>query len=64
MPKLTPEMQDDLAYHRCVECQEGLVFQMDSDCNVALCCGSMYTTPLLRGDLVSAVDESGEEYYD
>ncbi len=62
MPKLTPLMDDDLAFGRCLECQTDLEFMMEEECIVAYCCLTMYTTPLLRIDLVTATNEDGEVY--
>lgn len=55
----TPEMQDLLAFGKCIKCELPLEFEMDSDCFWANCCGYHYSRPLFRDDLIIVEDEDG-----
>ena len=62
MPELTSVQEDRLFRDTCIECAEPLCYEMESDCRFASCCGFSYSTPHLRGDLVTVEDSEGQVY--
>lgn len=62
MPEMTEVEQERIFRDTCIECAEPLRWEMDSDCRYVACCNFNYSTPLLRGDLVTVTDGEGQIY--
>lgn len=58
--KLSPNQQDLVAFGQCIGCGDALVFEMQEEARFAQCCSFGYSSPLLRGDLVTVEDSEGQ----
>ena len=62
MLEMTDVQQERIFQDTCIECGKPLRWEMDSDCRFVACCNLIYSTPLLRGDLVTIQDAEGRTY--